>query len=85
MRQTLRSNNRALAKALENVKYELKATSSANLDLQQQTQSLQMKCATLSHVAGIKNEDIEKEVQVRMKVRLWLEYSFWQDTIGVLC
>ncbi len=68
MRQTLRSNNRELARALEVKKLELYNCQQLVLQLQERQQQLHLELATLRRVAGLKNDEVEEEVQARLKV-----------------
>ncbi|XP_064647754.1 uncharacterized protein LOC135500299 [Lineus longissimus] len=69
-RQTLRANNRALAKSLQQYKQELNHANNIILELTNERQALQIKCNALSHVAELKNVEIEKEVQQRMEKKI---------------
>ncbi len=68
MRQTLRSNNRQLAKALESVRQELNRAQQQNLDLQHEQQHMMTHNNNLQRVAGLRNDEIDTEVNFRVKV-----------------
>ena len=68
MRQTLRTNNRALARALERARADVKELQDENIQLQRDKQSLQTRVCVLERVAGLANDKIDHEVQLRIKV-----------------
>jgi hypothetical protein len=62
VKHTLKSNNRALAKALEACRQELGERDRTILSLQEQQQTLQ-------RVAGLRDNQISQEVDLRIQVR----------------
>ena len=62
IKHTLRSNNRALAKALEQAKQELAAREQTILSMQEEQQQLR-------RVAGLANEQLNQEAEKRVQVR----------------
>ena len=67
-RETLRTNNRALARALERAKQELADKQQALLDSEGEKQEIRSELCVLKRVAGLKNDAINVEVQTRMTV-----------------
>ena len=70
MRQTLRTNNKALARALEKARSDVNDLQNENIQLQRDKQILQDRLCILERIAGATNEKIDQEVQVRIKVSL---------------
>ncbi|OWF35958.1 microtubule-associated protein futsch-like [Mizuhopecten yessoensis] len=66
-KQSLRANNKALAFNLERSREALRFANDSNLELQRSNQELHMKLTTLERVAGLKDGDIENEVNARLK------------------
>ena len=81
MRQTLRTNNRALARALEKARSDMNELQNENIQLHRERQALQAKVCVLERVAGATNDKIEQEVQLRIKVSvvtfLWGKLFFF--------
>lgn len=69
-KQTLRANNKALAQNLAKTRQELRQQSQQFQDLQTQNQELKLEVCRLRRIAGIKDGEIEEEVQKRIAVRL---------------
>lgn len=67
-RQSLRTNNRALAQSLARVKLDLRAANEMIVDLRKENQDLMINVASLKRVAGIKDDEVESEVQIRLEV-----------------
>ncbi|CAH1788732.1 unnamed protein product [Owenia fusiformis] len=70
VKQSLKANNRQLARALECVKQELQIVTKRELALKHAHQEQMVKINSLQHVAGLRNDGVEKEVQVRIKKRM---------------
>ena len=68
VRETLRTNNRALAKALERAREELAVRQQALLDSESEKQEIRGELSVLKRVAGLKNDAIDNEVHARMTV-----------------
>ena len=68
MKQSLRNNNRALARALELKKAELQGAQQDILQLQAERQAMVEQLSKLQKVAGLRDTDIENEVDERMEV-----------------
>ncbi|KAI0211691.1 hypothetical protein LSAT2_003457 [Lamellibrachia satsuma] len=70
LKQTLRTNNRALAKALEMKRQDLNVAQQIIIQLQEEQQHTQQQLSNLQHVAGLKENAIEAEVQLRIQSRM---------------
>ena len=69
VKQTLRTNNRQLARALESVRRELVQSQQQVRDLTHEQQQNALTIARLKRVVGLKDDEIDKEVNYRLKVR----------------
>ncbi|KAK3109158.1 hypothetical protein FSP39_024219 [Pinctada imbricata] len=67
VKHSLRANNRALALNLQRCRHELKMATQENVELQKTIKELEMRVLTLERVAGLKDADIEAEVQRRLQ------------------
>ena len=67
-KQTLRANNKALAQSLAKTRQELRQLNSNHQDLQAQNQELKLRVNHLTRIVGIKDGEIEDEVQRRIRV-----------------
>lgn len=67
-KQTLRANNRALAQNLAKTRQELRQLTQNLQEVQSQNQELKLELNRLRRIAGIKDGEIEEEVQKRMRV-----------------
>ena len=67
-KQTLRANNKALAQSLAKTRQELRQLNSNHQDLQAQNQELKLRVNNLTRIVGIKDGEIEDEVQRRIRV-----------------
>lgn len=67
-KQTLRANNRALAQNLAKTRQELRQLTQNLQEVQSQNQELKLELNRLHRIAGIKDGEIEEEVQKRMRV-----------------
>ena len=74
VKQTLRANNRALAKALEQKRQHLNIAQQIITQLQEELQESQQRLSNLQHIAGLKDEAIEAEVQLRIQVTLTADW-----------
>jgi len=68
LKQTLRTNNRALAKALEMKRQDLNMAQQIIVQLQEQQQHTLQQLSNMQHIAGLKDSAIETEVQLRIQV-----------------
>ena len=68
VKQSLRSNNRALAKALETVKRAYASLLQQHIDLKSEHQAALSKLSHLEAVTTMKNEQIDREVDRRIQV-----------------
>ncbi|XP_052246743.1 microtubule-associated protein futsch-like isoform X1 [Dreissena polymorpha] len=66
-KQTLRENNRALAQSLAKAREEMRNMHKVNKDLLAQNQDLVIKVNRLKRVAGMRDDEIETELQKRNK------------------
>ena len=75
VKATLRANNKALAQSLEKVRLDLRLANDIIMMEKKEQQELQQRVATLTRVAGLRDEQIEVEANCRMKVsthdRFW--------------
>ena len=69
-KQTLRANNKALAQNLAKVKLEVRRLQKENTELESQNQETQHELRRLKRVVGIKDAEIEEEVQRRIQVSI---------------
>ena len=70
-------NNRALARRLERTREELADTQQALLTCEGQKQELLAELSQLRRVAGLRNDQIDAELQLRMAVSY-----FWVLNVG---
>ena len=70
VRQTLKTNNKALARALERARSEIKELGDEVIQLNRDKQALQSELCVLQRVAGLKDKEIEHEVTSRIKVKI---------------
>ncbi|CAG2207784.1 unnamed protein product [Mytilus edulis] len=68
IKQTLQSNNRQLAMTLEKTRKDLRMASNVIMDQKREIIGLQTQVTTYKHLAGLKPDEIENEVQIRMEV-----------------
>ena len=67
-KQTLRANNKALAKNLAKVKLDLRQAQGQNTELLSQNQENQIELLRLRRTVGLRDSEIENEVQLRIQV-----------------
>ena len=67
-KQTLRANNKALAQNLAKMRLEVRRLQKENTDLERHNQETQHELRRLTRVVGIKDVEIEDEVQKRIQV-----------------
>ncbi|VDI28346.1 Hypothetical predicted protein [Mytilus galloprovincialis] len=67
IKQTLQSNNRQLAMTLEKTRKDLRMASNVIMDQKREIIGLQTQVTTYKHLAGLKPDEIENEVQIRME------------------
>ncbi|XP_063421397.1 biorientation of chromosomes in cell division protein 1-like 1 isoform X2 [Mytilus trossulus] len=67
IKQTLQSNNRQLAMTLEKTRKDLRMASNVIMDQKREIIGLQTQVTTYKHLAGLKPDEIEHEVQIRME------------------
>ena len=67
-KQTLRANNKALAQNLAKMRLEVRRLQKENTDLECRNQETQHELRRLTRVVGIKDVEIEDEVQKRIQV-----------------
>ena len=68
-KQTLRANNRALAQNLARARQDLRTLSAEHQELKVSYQSLIQELNQIKRLVGAKDEEVEEEVQRRMRVR----------------
>ena len=68
LKQTLRTNNRALAKALEMKRQDLYNAQQTIIQQQEAQQHTLQQLSNLQRIAGLKDSAIETEVQLRIQV-----------------
>ena len=79
-KQTLRANNKALAQSLAKVKLELRQVNSQNMELLSQNQDMQLELMRLKRVAGLKDNEIDNEVQLRVQVKYRKNSKIWDTS-----
>ncbi|CAC5367295.1 unnamed protein product [Mytilus coruscus] len=67
IKQTLQSNNRQLAMTLEKTRKDLRMASNVIMDQKREIIDLQTQVTTYKHLAGLKPDEIENEVKIRME------------------
>ncbi|XP_041367662.1 uncharacterized protein LOC121382204 [Gigantopelta aegis] len=70
VKATLRANNKALAQSLEKVRLDLRMANEIIMMEKKEKQELQQRVATLSRVAGLKDEQFEIEANRRIEAKL---------------
>ena len=69
VKQTLRNNNRELARALQIKKRELKNLGDQVVELHASNQALRQEVGRLNNVAGLLDSQIQQEVDARVEVK----------------